>query len=208
MPKTKGGVVGRGLSDSLVVQFSINKTGDDTKTGFTSGTAADMVVGFAANHAATRASGSRQVAFTLHGKYHLDRVVITGRGLETTTLATTLIVNDGASVGNHGDAGMNVRVQKAEAATPRTFLDIVDNSVNGADVSSFIRYPMSATTAIQPRTITYRGEPQVRGAGSGWTGATADDFSVGDRLKIRALSSEVVTTVDHFYVYCILSALD
>ena len=201
MPKTKGGVVGRGMSDSLIIAFSINRRGSDTKTGFTTATGATLILSWFN-------TGVTQSAYTIPGAYHLDKVVVTGRAITTSTLASTLFVDNGSTLGNHGDSGINVRVRKAEAATPRTFADIVDNSLNGADVVSFIRYPCSATTARQPQTITYRGEPQVRGAGSGWTGATADDLVVGDRLEVAALASEVVKTVDHFYVYCVLSARD
>ncbi len=200
MPKTKGGVVGRGMSDSLMLEFSINRRGTDTKTGFTSATFTTSMIASWFN------TGVTKEAITLPGPFHLDKVVVVGRAIDTSTLATTLMINDGSSLGNHGDAGIDVRVQKAEAATPRTFANIIDNSINGADVINTIRYPFSATTARQPRTITYRGEPQVRGAGSGWTGTTADDCVVGDRFRIQCQATEVVSTVDHFYVYCIFSS--
>ena len=223
MPKTKGGVVGRGLSDTYVVQFSINtlavgvnEVSDNVRTYSNFTTETVLCVGYNVGFA-TSTTSTNQTVYTLSRPSHLDRVVVCGRMGNTSTLATTLLTNPSGegtykdlitAANRHGDGGMDVRVVKAEAAAPRTFVNIVDNSIDGTNVQTGIRCPSGAGTVRNPFAITYTGSPQVQGAGAGWTGATADDFVVGDKIQVRMDSSDTNQEVDHCFVYAIFSALD
>ena len=225
MPKTQGGVVGQGLSDTYVVQFAINTlavgidaAADNARTYSNFTTETVCCVGYS-HGLATSTTSTNQTVYTVSRPSHLDRIVVCGRLANTSTLATTLLTNPSGraaykdlvtGANRHGDAGMDVRVRKAEAATPRTFVNIVDNSIDGSNVQTGIRCPSGPGTARTPFAITYTGIPQVgAGAvGSGWTGTTADDFVVGDKIQIAMDSSDTNQEVDHLFVFAHFSALD
>ena len=224
MPKTIGSVVGRGLSDTYSVQFAINTKaiGVDavsdavrTYSNFTDATV--LCVGYNNTGQTTSTTGTTQTVYTISRPSHLERIVVCGRMANTSTLATTFITNPSGqgtykdletAANRHGDGGMMVRVRKAEAATPRTFAQIVDNSIDGTSVIDNIRCPTSPTTLRTPFAVVYTGNTQVQGAGAGWTGATADDCVVGDKIQITLASSDTNQECDHLFVFAHFSSLD
>ncbi len=229
MAKSHGGVVGRGLSDSLVVQFSLNqvRVGEDElvdfdKTYGDSTNAEPLCVGFHGSVQTTSVTSARQTVFTVPMNAHLDKIVICGRTENTSTVASTFITNPSgedsykdpsSSSLTHGDQGMNIRVRKSPIASMRTFVQIVDNSINGSDVVDYIRCPTSGgQTIVNPFAITYTGQPQVRGAGVGWTGSATetriDDFVVGDRIQLTVQSSDSAQSCEHLYAFAVFSLRD